>query len=218
LQPRVEQAIAAYQRLHRLPETGSLDPDTLRFMNTPRCALPDVISGTESPLNVSAYGWGRRDITFAIDLANHLPALGAAVIEHEVHTAFDSWAAAGNLRFARHFPADVFIAFRRGDHGDGHPQLAFDGRAGTFGHGFPPRHPSLAGHVHLDGDEQWSTTLPVTGSADLPTLLLHEIGHALGLEHDTMDVSAVMHERFEIGEARRALGSSDVQSVQVLYA
>jgi hypothetical protein len=58
----------------------------------------------------------------------------------------------------------------------------------------------------------------VTGSADLPTLLLHEIGHALGLEHDTMDVSAVMHERFEIGEARRALGSSDVQSVQVLYA
>lgn len=51
--------------------------------------------------------------------------------------------------------------------------------------------------MHLDADEHWSATLPVMGSADLPSLLLYEIGHALGLEHDTLDPTADVHERFE---------------------
>lgn len=212
----IEEAVAGYQRAHGLPETGQLDPETLRFMNTPRCSVRDSLEATF--VAGPAAGWGKRNLTFHVDLINDLPVLGTDVIEREVSIAFAVWAATGRLTFAKQFPADIFAAFRRGDHGDGHPQLAFDGApGGSLGHAFPPTHARLAGHVHLDADERWSVTLPVTGSADLPTLLLHEIGHALGLEHDLANPSAVMHERFESGDSRRTLDASDVQALAAVY-
>lgn len=215
----VEVAIARYQRMHSLPETGIIDAETARYMATPRCGMPDIDGATAlASLADASRGWGRREITFAIDLTTAVPSIGAIEIENEVRIALGLWANAAGLLFTPAFPADIFVGFRRGDHGDGHPSLIFDGApGGTLGHAFPPRHPRLAGHIHLDADEHWSILLPVTGSADLPTLLLHEIGHALGLEHDTADPSAVMNERFEVGATRRSLASSDIESVRALY-
>jgi hypothetical protein len=215
----LEEAIARYQRLHSLPDTGLLDAETLRLMNTPRCGVADITGETMlASLAGPGSGWGKRDITFTADLVHNVPALGAAAVRNEIVNAFSVWAMAGALRFTEAFPADIFLAFHRGDHGDGHPSLAFDGTpGGSLGHAFPPPHPRLAGQVHLDADERWSTVLPVSGSADLPTLLLHEIGHALGLEHDTQDRSAVMHERFEVGGDRRSLSLSDVTAIRAVY-
>jgi hypothetical protein len=212
-------AIARYQRMHSLPETGVVDAETDRYMATPRCGVPDIdrTAGLESLADPSR-GWGRRDITFALDLTTAVPSIGASAFENEVGIALAMWADAAGLRFSPAFPADIFFGFRFGDHGDGHPSLSFDGvTGGTLGHAFPPRHPRLSGHVHLDAAERWSIVLPAAGSADLPTLLLHEIGHALGLEHDTGDPSAVMNERFEIGATRRSLGASDIEAVRAVY-
>jgi hypothetical protein len=215
----VEAAVARYQRLHALPETGVLDAETIRWMNTPRCGRADLLGGRELGAVVGpGSGWGRRAITFNADLAQDVPPLGAATIRQEIEVACGLWAAAGGLTLNAASPGDIFIAFRRGDHGDGHPSLVFDGAPdGTLGHAFPPPHPRLAGQVHLDADEQWFITLPVSGSADLSTLLLHEIGHALGLEHDTVDTSAVMHERFELGGDRRTLSASDIAALKTIY-
>lgn len=215
----IEEAIASYQHLHGLAETGRLDAKTLRFMNTPRCGVADVRGrSTLRALVGPGHGWAKRNITFSIDLDNDLPSLGAIVVRNEVVIALDLWSAAGGLVFTEAFHADIFVAFRRGEHGDGHPSLAFDGiPGGGLAHGFPPRHARLAGHVHLDAGEHWSLALPVTGSADLPTVLLHEIGHAVGLEHDTQDTFAVMHERFEVGGDRRTLSVSDIEALRAVY-
>src|SRR5258708_4406431 len=77
----VEAAVGRYERLHARPETGVLDAETIRWMNTPRCGRADLRGGRESGAVVGpASGWGRRDITFNADLTQDLPPLGAAIV------------------------------------------------------------------------------------------------------------------------------------------
>lgn len=213
----LEAAVAAYQRLHGLHETGFLDPETLRWMNTPRCGvadLPTVNFAFAAGASLSpAEGWGTKAITFNADLVTHVPPLGPGVVANAIDDAFATWQVQG-LRLSRAPLGMIFVAFRRGSHGD---SLAFNGApGGTLGHAFFPRSPELPGHVHLDADEKW-TTVGGAGTADLPTLLLHEIGHALGLPHDPSNHDAVMHERFESGAVRRTLHPSDLAALARIY-
>lgn len=52
---------------------------------------------------------------------------------------------------------------------------------------------------------------------DLQTILTHEVGHALGIEHSD-DPRAVMYEHVLPGEVRRELTADDVDAVHALYA
>ncbi|KAI3905331.1 hypothetical protein MKX01_040022 [Papaver californicum] len=118
--------------------------------------------------------------------------------------AFATWAAVSHFQFkevgeGEH--ADIFVGFRRGDHGDGAP---FDGPGNVVGHAFFP----TDGRLHYDADENWSSS-PASDQLDLESVTVHEIGHILGLGH-TSDGNAVMFPTIGQGMVKRQLGSDDI--------
>lgn len=88
-----------------------------------------------------------------------------------------------------------------GKHGDGHD---FDGpgksnKRNVIAHAFPPMgQPSASaddGDIHMDDDERW-TLSPAHDTMALASVLMHEIGHALGLAHSN-HAGAVMNPTYK---------------------
>ncbi|KAL9679687.1 hypothetical protein QQ045_017553 [Rhodiola kirilowii] len=72
-----------------------------------------------------------------------------------------------------HSLAELQVGFYSGDHGDGNP---FDGPQGVVAHAFQP----TSGRMHFDAAETWSVD-PTPDAIHLKTVVVHEIGHMLGL-------------------------------------
>lgn len=109
--------------------------------------------------------------------------------------------------------ADIVLQFFSRDHGDGYP---FDGQFGVLAHAFAPRD----GRTHFDSDEIWATNLrflfTTTGSIDLLTVAVHEIGHILGLGH-TFFPLAVMFPSITSQTRKSILSIVDRLGIQALY-
>jgi hypothetical protein len=104
----------------------------------------------------------------------------------------------------------IHVMFGTGDHGDGYP---FDGRGRTLAHTFypsPPNPEPVAGDMHLDDDEPWQ----IGDGVDLFSVMLHELGHSLGLGHSD-NPAAVMYPYY-----RKVTGleAEDIRAIRELYA
>ena len=136
--------------------------------------------------------------------------------------AFQLWSDVTPLNFEEVHTsnADIVIAFEVGDHGDGYP---FDNggslnSSNVLAHAFfpPPAGGALAGNVHFDDYENWTTNLRPYGGQpiDLITVAAHEIGHSLGLRHSE-DPDALMYDYYK--GSHRYLNEDDVQGIQEIY-
>lgn len=98
----------------------------------------------------------------------------------------------------------------------------FDGPNGVVAHAFQPGtsaefNGAMAGDVHLDYEELWvddPNDLPGNGQYDFFTVVLHELGHSLGLDH-SFEPGSVMGPSY-VG-ARRTLSPDDIAGVQSIY-
>lgn len=104
------------------------------------------------------------------------------------------------------YSADGHAIIRIGTH-------YIDGPGGVLGHAFFPNEDGLGGDVHFDSGENW------TLSVFLETAV-HEIGHALGLDHQDPSVVAIMNPT--LGNYFNGLGTSflfqdDIDGIQALY-
>jgi hypothetical protein len=98
-------------------------------------------------------------------------------------------------------------------------QTHFDGTNGVLAHAyFPPPNGSgtIAGDIHFDDDEMWTTNMQATWTQpiDLVTVAAHEIGHALGLGHS--DVTCALMNPFYTG-SHRYLSQDDIDGIQSIY-
>lgn len=149
-----------------------------------------------------------------------------AEIENMIDSALNTWAGVsgftnlgkvgdGNVGFGA---AETIGAQSGGDDGDIRiGAISFDGPGNVLAHAYQPGTESIfgsggtiAGDMHIDKDEDWINTF------DLETVILHEMGHALGLGH-SLDQNAVMYDRYLFGVDKLTLTTDDIVGIQSIY-
>jgi hypothetical protein len=135
-----------------------------------------------------------------VDMTAEGPALAAstafsalagysACFDTEIANAFAAWSAVSNIQFSGPV-ADAGLAFN--DPGASAPHIrigghVFDGVSNTLAHAFFPSvggTSTAPGDMHFDNAETWSCA-PGTGVFDIGIVAMHEVGHAIGLGHET---------------------------------
>jgi len=198
---------------------GVTDPpadmtETQRPVGTPcgEVAIACLDEFARSPINLICFRetsrWDHFDLTWHV-------ATPAEGLEDEaqidaVRRALDAWADVSNLTFREvdaGDEADLTVSF---DDGDPFP---FDGPGNNLGYAFFPGTPR-AGEIHLCRQESWSLE-PAPDRFDVFTTVLHEVGHALGVEHSTDDTTVMAPSYPEMGVT--LLTEADVTLIQRLY-
>ncbi len=136
-------------------------------------------------------------------------------VKAEARRALDEWAKYIQVTFTEgtNLAAPRTLAFRFGRGSTGVPQ-PFDGPGRTLAYAYypsPPNPEPAAGDLYFDDDENWQF-----GGADIDvfSVVLHELGHALGLGHSdaTGDVMYPYYRR------ATALSAGDVAAIRTMYA
>ncbi len=190
--------------------------DLIHGKHVGHCAGPLTSGGLTPMFVVSGSGWSKDaagEVVLSYFFGDITPKLDAAQARQEIERALNAWTQYAPVKFVAGESATanrtVFIKFATGDHGDGFP---FDGPGGVLAHTFypaPPNPESIAGDMHLDGDENWH----IGADTDLYTVAVHEAGHALGLAHTDI-AAAVMYPYYRLGSE---IAADDIAGIQKIY-
>ncbi|XP_063807592.1 stromelysin-1-like [Pseudophryne corroboree] len=205
-----EDKIKDMQTFFGLDVTGKVNKETLQVMLKPRCGVPDVKRFSLFPGNPK---WEKTSLIYRI--VNYTPDLTNSDVDYAIAQALRLWSEVTPLSFRQSYSgdADIMISFDYKDHGDFFP---FDGPLGVLAHAFAPGQ-AIGGDAHFDEAETW--TLGRQGT-NLFLVALHELGHALGLEHSKNKL-AIMYPTLQdntfVSPPSFKLFSDDVAGIQALY-
>ncbi|UVF62299.1 matrixin family metalloprotease [Nitrososphaeria virus YSH_462411] len=138
--------------------------------------------------------------------------------EHQIRAvtaAFRAWQLHINLKFKRVYDSfekvDINISFQ--------PLDKFDNRKGVLAHAYYPGQGELSGDIEINDEWNWvtHTELMNLSSPPLIPVLIHEIGHSLGLKHDTSTALAMMYPSFDLGKPKNKLHTNDITRMQSRY-
>ncbi|XP_032402249.1 matrix metalloproteinase-15-like [Xiphophorus hellerii] len=218
----LSRAVSDMQRVYGLAPTGRLDAATLAAMQRPRCALPDRtpeagVGGVRMRrFALTGQRWDKERLSFSILYRRIPPSLGLNRTSDAIRRAFGVWSRVTPLSFQEQpagGAADILLLFASGFHGDMSP---FDGEGGSLAHAFYPG-PGTGGDTHFDADEPWTLDAQNQEGIDLFLVAVHELGHALGLEHSE-NPAAIMAPFYQWSDAQNfSLHGDDIAGVQRMY-
>ncbi|KXJ68683.1 hypothetical protein RP20_CCG002176 [Aedes albopictus] len=169
--------ILHYQQQHGLKETGELDRETKISLQSPKCGMSNVAAHGED------YKWSSRYLTYYV--RNTPWGIPSRTVKNLIRNAFDEWSKVTNLEFAESNDpeSDMEIAFGGRRHTNRESICNDDLGANTLAHAY---YPQIGGihfntqffHAAMDKDQFFTTAM-------------HEIGHALGLDHSVSKASVM---------------------------
>ena len=210
-------ALSLFQESNNLPLTnGTLDDATLQLMNEPRCGLSD----TFQPFTANRDRmWKNFTITWYAygELSRH-----RSVLER----AFAKWSEHTNLIFKRSIDnPKILLNMGKRTHMKSKEvaeecPYPFDGPSHVLAHAEYPNQWQTPVEIHFDADENWHYS-SIENSSSCPSnktsflwVAVHEIGHALGLEHSLKNGS-IMNPWYR--SASIHLSDDDINGIQFLY-
>ncbi len=169
---------------------------------------------TPAEISYTSAKWQKSTITYSFE--NCPTSIDCVLAQNAVRNAMASWQSVAGITLVE-VPSggDMNIKWAAGEAGYPYP---FDGPGGRLAHGILPVDGigEWAGDIHFDDDETWVTTLPTLPYPQqvyLPSVALHEIGHALGLQH-SLDPGSIMWAYYVPGNG---IGPADIFAIQALY-
>ena len=228
--PVTTQAVKDYQSASGLKVDGIVGPKTKKsIVNSRRCSNKDPFAKNNAKDADIGEKYGKTEISYYIDV--HPGYLQRDKVEETINAAFKCWSESCGVSFKflddddekNKEAADIKLRWTSGQSADN--RLGFDGAGGVLGHGGK-------GFVDFDISERWVYGLTDDDEKQLSTLsdpstwyrgkptvslfyvALHEIGHALGLDH-AMSTKDVMGPYYT--PSIKKLSDNDVKRIQTLY-
>ncbi|KAJ0069579.1 hypothetical protein NL108_010402, partial [Boleophthalmus pectinirostris] len=196
-------------------------------MRRPRCGVPDRKPEEHDEKRKKRYAltgqqWDKDHITYSI-LNQQIPSsLGEELTFEAIRKAFEVWRRVTPLTFeelpavnnsSQSELADILLLFASGFHGD---MSLFDGEGGSLAHAYYPG-PQMGGDIHFDADEPWTLENHNPRGIDLFLVAVHELGHALGLEHSD-NPNAIMAPFYQwVPSHNFTLHEDDIKGIQYIY-
>lgn len=172
-----QEAVRALQKSLGLPVTGIVDRATRAMMTQPRCGVPEGLPHVDPAEKFSLHGDGHsRNFTWMFGSSPLPPNITYAQARTAFSAALWGWQTTTSITAQETIAADFNTLLG-----------SFDNLpSGIFG---STAYPSNGNTTRYALGVTWSvadTTPP--GALDLQTFMLHETGHALGLEHSSISI------------------------------
>lgn len=210
-----QNAIVSFQRFAGIPETGSIDHMTIKYMQMPRCGNKDHSGKIEYGRRKKRYAlqgskWKRQELTYRISQYPTRFLYKKHDVDSQIEKAFKIWSQVAPIDFVvkKEGRVHIDIKFANGEHGDGDP---FDGPGNTLAHAYFPQY---GGDAHFDDQEYW--TVDSYAGTNIFQVAAHELGHSLGLGHSSVR-EALMAPFYQKYKPNFKLHTDDVLGIQALY-